>query len=51
MPRGNFNLRITLKLSPEKGILRGYFNAIELGEKLSGGDKSDAIVAARLLRG
>ena len=34
MPRGNFNLSITSKLSPQEGILQQ--NKIELGEKLWG---------------
>ena len=52
LPRGNFNLGITFETIPSGSILSGYFiKAIELGEKLLGRDKSEAIFAARLLRG
>ena len=51
MPRGNFNLSITSELSPQEAFCKLISKAIELGEKLLGGDKSEAIFAARLLRG
>ena len=51
MPRGNFNLSITSKLSPQEGILSVYFKAVELGEKLLGGEKSEAVFAAREISG
>ena len=52
MPRGNFNLAAQSRNYPlRKAFCELIFKAIELGEELLGGDKSEAIFVARLLRG